>query len=174
VKDPVFKLIYSRRSIRAFHPDDIPDDTIAQIISAGIWAPTGGNVQPWHFYLVRSQLAKEQLAAAALHQNFISQAPVVIVVCADTDRARSGYKSRGVTLYCLQDTAAAIQNMLLAIHALDLGACWVGAFSEEQVSTLLSLPPYHRPVALVPIGRPAERPGNPGRRKLFEVFTEVD
>jgi len=174
VPDPIFELIQSRRSIRAFHPDEISDETIAKILTAGIWAPTGGNVQPWHFYLVRSQLGREQLADAALNQNFISQAPVVIVVCADIDRARRGYKQRGVNLYCLQDTAAAIQNMLLAVHALKLGACWVGAFSEEKVTALLALPPVHRPVALVPIGRPAEKPKPPDRRSLFQVFTEID
>jgi len=174
VSDPFFELIQSRRSIRAFHPDEVPEKLLTKILTAAIWAPTGGNVQPWHFYLVRSQLGREQLAAAALNQGFISQAPAVIVVCADLDLARRSYKQRGITLYCIQDTAAATQNMLLAAHALGLGACWVGAFAEDQVARLLALPPNHRPVALVAIGRPAERPAPPGRRRLLEVFTEVD
>ncbi|RLF23588.1 MAG: nitroreductase family protein, partial [Thermoprotei archaeon] len=106
---------------------------------------------------------------AALGQMWIAEAPVVVVVCANIPRTAWRYGERGRSLYCLQDTAAAIQNMLLAAHALGYGTCWVGAFDEEEVSRILGLPDHVRPVAIVPIGKPAESPIPPPRRPLDEV-----
>ena len=174
MKEEVFEAIKTRRSVRAYLPDDIPDKVIASILEAAIWAPTAGNAQPWYFYVLRDEYLKKKLAEAALSQVFIAQAPVVIVVCADLDRAQSAYAKRGVDLYCLQDSAAAVQNMLLCVHALGLGACWVGAFDETAASELLDLPRHHRPVAVVPIGRPGALTKNPGRRALHEVYSEID
>jgi nitroreductase len=168
------EILKSRRSIRAFTRDDIPDEAIAQILTAGTLAPSAGNLQPWFLYLVREETLKARLVQAALGQQFIADAPVVIVVCIDLERARAGYKARGESLYCLQDSAAAIQNMLLCVHAMGLGACWVGAFDEVEVRAALTLPARHRPVAIIPIGKPAAHPRPPGRRPLDEVYTEVD
>ncbi|HDO41379.1 MAG TPA: nitroreductase family protein, partial [Candidatus Bathyarchaeota archaeon] len=99
----------------------------------------------------------------------IEEAPVVIVVCADESRSSWAYGSRGASLYCIQDTAAATENMLLAACALGLGACWVGAFREDEVKRILKVPGGLRPVAIVPIGYPAERPNPPPKRPLEEV-----
>ncbi|NIP67456.1 nitroreductase family protein, partial [Candidatus Bathyarchaeota archaeon] len=101
---------------------------------------------------------KRSLSQAALNQTFIEEAPVVIVVCVDKDRSGWRYGRRGTDLYCLQDTAAATQNLLLAAHALGFGACWVGAFREEKVKEILKTPDRVRPVAIVPVGHPAEKP----------------
>ena len=174
MSDEVLDIIKSRRSIRGFMPDDIPDQVLARIVTAGLWAPTAGNAQPWYFYAVRDSYLKKKLVESALQQTFLAQAPVVLVVCADLERARAAYGKRGETLYCIQDTAAATQNILLAAHSLGLGACWVGAFLEELVSALLDLPSFHRPVALVAMGRASQPPGRPGRRPLDEVFSEID
>lgn len=163
-----------RRSVRSYLPQDIPDATIARIITAGTLAPTAGNMQAWYFYVVREEYLRRKLAEAALSQNFIAQAPVVIVVCADLERARAAYKDRGVELYCIQDAAVAAQNMLLTVTAMNLGACWVGAFDEAAVADLLDLPGHHRPVTLMPIGVPAHLPADPGRRSLYEVYSEID
>jgi len=170
----VFEAIKTRRSVRAFVQEEIPEAQVARIVTAGLQAPTAGNVQPWFFYVIRDGYLRKKLAESALQQSFIAQAPVVIIVCADLERARAGYGRRGEQLYCIQDTAAATQNMLLAAHALGLGACWVGAFSEELVADLLDLPSFHRPVAVVPVGRPAHRPRDPGRRPLDAVYAEID
>jgi len=168
------KTIHQRRSCRRFQEQALPEKVVAAILSAGTWAPTAGNVQPWFFYVVRDGYLKEKLSQSALGQGFIAEAPVVVVVCADTQRARATYKQRGVDLYCLQDTAAACQNMLLAAHALGVGSCWVGAFDERSVSQLLGVLPAHRPVAILCFGKPAEVPRNPGRRALEDVVIEVD
>ncbi len=80
----------------------------------------------------------------------------------------SPYGRRGRELYCLQDTAAAVQNVLLAAHEMGLGTCWVGAFDDEAVARALGLKRGERPVALIPIGVPAEK-GSSSRRPLEEV-----
>ena len=106
---------------------------------------------------------------AALDQKFIEEAPVVIVVCANETRSSRRYGSRGVALYCLQDTAAAIQNMLLTACALDLGTCWVGAFREEDARRILNIPEGVRPVALIPVGHPRVSREARNKRTLSEI-----
>ncbi|MCK4483131.1 nitroreductase family protein, partial [Candidatus Bathyarchaeota archaeon] len=103
-----------------------------KLVDSARWAPSAGNTQPWRFIIVRKPEIKRKLAAAALGQSFVEEAPVVIVVCADEDRSSMGYGVRGKTLYCIQDTAAAIQNIHLAAYSLGLGTCWIGAFREEE------------------------------------------
>jgi len=174
VIEEVYEAIKTRRSVRNFLPDDIPDKVIASLLEAAVWAPTAGNAQPWYFYVLRDEYLKKKLTEAALSQEFIAQAPVVIIACADLDRAQASYAKRGVDLYCLQDTAAAVQNILLCAHAMGLGACWVGAFDETAAADLLDLPRHHRPVAVIPIGRPGGITRNPGRRPLHEVYSEID
>jgi nitroreductase len=74
-----------------------------------------------------------------------------------------------MNLYCLQDTAAATQNILLAACALGLGACWIGAFHEEEVQKVLNTPRGVRPVAIVPVGHPPEKPEAPPKRSIGEI-----
>ena len=165
----VFEAIEKRRSIRAFKNMDVPEETVEKLIEAARWAPSAGNIQPWEFIIIRNKEIKHRLAAAALNQTFIEDAPVVIVVCANELRSSYGYGTRGATLYCIQDTAAATQNILLTATALGLGACWVGAFNEEQVRKVLNIPNGIRPVAIIPIGHPAEKPAPRPRRPLNEI-----
>ena len=173
----VFECIKGRRSIRAFKPDPVNEEDLKKILDAAIHAPSAGNLQSWEFIVVRDKERKRQLARAALNQTFIVEAPVVIVVCANLERSGRGYGERGRTLYCIQDTAAAIQNMLLAAYALGYGACWVGAFREDEAKKILKLPRDIRPVAIIPIGRPAESPAPRPRMPLekvvhYEIFGE--
>jgi len=166
----VFDAIRNRRSVRAFTTEPVSDAEVEKLIDAARWAPSAGNIQPWEFIVVRGPEIKSGLCKAAGNQNFVEEAPVVIVVCANALRSGQGYGSRGVNLYCLQDTAAATQNMLLAAHALGLAACWVGAFREEEAREVLNLPTGVRPVAIIPIGHPAHRPTARSRRSLNEII----
>ncbi len=165
----VFEAITGRRSIRAFKATDVPSETIEKLIDAARWAPSAGNIQPWEFIIVRKPEIKRKLARAALGQSFIEEAPVVIVVCADEERSARGYGVRGRTLYCIQDAAAAIQNIHLAAYALGLGTCWVGAFREEEAREALKVPEGIRPVAIIPVGYPAETPSPRSRRPLKQI-----
>ncbi|MFQ5452911.1 MAG: nitroreductase family protein [Candidatus Zixiibacteriota bacterium] len=150
----LFEAIKNRRSIRSFTNVSVPDKDIEKILNAAIMAPSAGNRQPWNFIVIKDDATKKALAVAALSQNFIIESPVVIAVCANI-RNQERYGQRGMELYRLQDTAAAIQNMLLSIHALGYGAVWVGAFSERKVCEILSIPDNIKIVALIPIGKPS-------------------
>jgi len=167
--------IERRRSVRRFSSTPVPQSDIERILEAAIHAPSAGNRQPWHFIVVRNPGLREALATAAGGQDFVAAAPVVIVVCAEPERSAARYGVRGRALYCLQDTAAATEHMLLAATALGLGSCWVGAFDEAAAARALSLPAALRPIAMVPIGHPVaggERAGS--RRSPGEVTSWLD
>jgi len=165
----LFEAVKLRRSVRAFTGEEVSNEAVEKLLEAARWAPSAGNIQPWIFVVVRKPEIKRKLAEAALNQHFIEEAPVVIVVCADENKSGRGYGSRGVNLYCIQDTAAATENMLLSACALGLGACWVGAFREDKVKAILNTPRGVRPVAIVPIGHPAEKPYPRYKRPLKEI-----
>ena len=165
----VSETITGRRRLRVFQRRVVSDKQIRTLIDATRTTPSAGNIQPGEFITVRDQQNKRQLSAAALNQAFIEEAPLVIVVCANEARSGEGYGSRGVNLYCIQDTAAATQNILLAAHALGLGTCWVGAFQEEMVRKALNTPTHVRPVAIIPVGYPAEKPALRRRRATSEI-----
>ncbi len=145
--------ILARRSIRKFLPDVIPERDLTEILEAGFAAPSAGNRQPWRVVVVRDRSCKEQLASCAGGQNFMAEAPFVLVVCAVPEESAERYAERGESLYVLQDTAALTTTILLAAHYLGYGACWIGAFNEEGVSKTLKIPKNMRPVAMVPIGK---------------------
>ena len=160
--------IKARRSIRRFEDKPVDDDIINKILELGQLAPSAGNLQPRDFVVIKNHETKEKLAAAALNQRFVSEAPVVIAVCANLQRT-AHYGSRGRDLYCIQDSAAAIENMLLAMVDLGLSCCWVGAFDEHAVSKILNLPSHARPVALLPIGYSEVKKGPAKRMPLDEL-----
>ena len=163
-------IIKDRRSIRSFLPKEISEEEVELLVEAACLAPSAGNLQPWEFIVVRNPFIKTKLVDAALGQFFISQAPVVFIVCAVPRRSGSRYGSRGMNLYCYQDTAAAIQNLILTAKANGLGSCWVGAFNEKKVADALELPNDVRPIAIIPVGYPAERPKQRPRRPVYKVF----
>ncbi len=168
------RIIKTRRSVRSFKKDPIPKDVIETLLEAGRWAPSAGNIQPWEFFVVGNPELKEKLGRAALGQMFLAQAPVVIVVCAVPLQSALRYRHRGEKLYCIQDTAAAVQNILLAATALGLASCWVGAFDEEAVRRVLGLEPSLLPVALLPIGHGEKTPAPPPRRPLKDIVHYLD
>ncbi len=148
-----WQVIDKRKSIRSFNPaKEVSDEQIKRIIQAGKRAPSAGGIYPVEFIIVKEQEKKEALADAAGRQNFIIEAPVVIVVAVETAKTASVYGERGRKLYSIQDGAAAIENMFLAIIALGLSSCWVGAFAEKEVKTILRLSGGIRPQAILPIG----------------------
>ena len=164
------RTVFERRfSCRSFGPTTLDSQTIEALLEAARWAPNGGNLQPWRFAVVLDSRRRRALAGAAYGQHFLTQAPVVITVCAVPDESASKYGARGRELYCLQDTAAAAENILLAATERELGSCWVGAFDEAAVARVLELPEGWRPVALIALGSPAETEPQRSRRPLSEI-----
>jgi nitroreductase len=158
----IFKTIKERRSIRDFQKKKIPGELVEKLMEALIWAPSAGNLQSRKFYFIKDERIKKMIAAAALKQNFIAEAPLVIVGCTDS-RISYKYGERGVNLYSIQDVALSIMGMMLVAHENGLGSTWVGAFREEEIFRVLNLPRHLRPVAVVPVGYPSKIPHPPPR-----------
>ncbi len=151
------EVIRRRRSIRRYRDEPLDVKEIYRLLDEANLSPSAGNLQSRDFIIVDDEELKEKLAYAALNQSFVAEAPIVVVVCANLKRV-APYGRRGRELYCIQDSAAAIDHLLLLVEDRGLGACWVGAFDENMVSRVLGLPSYIRPVALIPIGYPDEKP----------------
>ncbi len=161
--------INQRRSIRTYKKKPLPKGTVEALLESAHLAPSAGNIQPWAFIIADKAETKKALSHAAYEQKALTEAPVVIVVCANEEAAAERYGERGRNLYCIQDTAAAIQNILLTACSLGLGSCWIGAFKEAEISTMINAPKGMRPVALIPVGYPNESPAARGRLPISEI-----
>ncbi len=168
----VFDAMREAHAVRQFTTDPLPEPTLTRLLEAACWAPSAGNLQPWYFYVVQNADLKRRLAAACFDQHQVLEAPSVVVVMADPARSNERYGERGAQLYCLQDTAAATQNLLLAATGLGIASCWVGAFDERQVQELLEAPPRLRAVAIICLGYSNEADEEPKERlRVADVTT---
>jgi nitroreductase len=163
------KVLRKRWMVRSFKPTPIPDEKIQKILRNAIRAPSAGHLQPWDFVIVKNADAKKRLARAALNQNFIEEAPVVIIACANTRRSATRYGERGIRFYSLIDTAFASLIILLTAVNEGIGASFVGAFHDEAVSKILGLPDHVRPVGIINLGYPREKPAKLNRIPLEEL-----
>jgi nitroreductase len=149
----VFALMAERRSVKRFAPRPVEMDKVLQIIQAGALAPSAGNMQNWNFLIITDIDMIREMYNYTLNQESFLSAMVAIVVCGDVEQAHMLYGMRGKRLYTVQNCAAAIQNILLASQALDLGAIWIGAFDEDKVTTMLKIPSHiNRPQAIILLG----------------------
>lgn len=170
----VSEAIQKRRSIRSFDTSkQVSDEQIEKILEAGRLAPSAHNLQDWYFVAVKSPQLKEKLVEAAMGQEFVGEAGVVIVVCADLRLSDRHSTRHGEDFYLIQDTAIATSFMMLQTTELGLGTCWIGAFDEEEVKKVLNLEDHLRPVALLPVGYPAETPSPKPRRSLTEISRKI-
>jgi nitroreductase len=150
-EDPMDALqaLTTRRSVRVYRADPVPRDLIEQVLDAARHAATANNLQQWEFVVVTDRATRQRLTTATDHGQQIALAPVcVAVLCKDCT-------------YYLEDGATASQNLLVAAHAVGLGACWVAGDKKpyaEEVRELLGAPPGYRLVSLVTLGYAAERP----------------
>ncbi len=191
-----YDFVLSRRSVRHFRRKLISSEQISRILTAGIWAPSAHNAQPWRFYVLESVEAKRQLAeamGAAFRRDLekdgettetielvvsesierFSTAPILVLVCLSMDTLdvySDERRQQAEFVMGVQSVAAAVQNILLAAHAEGLGACWFCAplFCQAVVQETLMIPRDVYPQALVALGEPAESPVTPPRRPLAE------
>jgi len=152
--------INTRRSIRKYTDKPVPDETVEKILRAAMMAPSAGNQQPWHFIVVRDREILNEIPLVHPYSKMLAKAQVAIVVCGDMDLQ----KHEG---YWIQDCSAATENLLLAAHALGLGAVWLGVYPREDrvkgISGLMGLPENIKPLSLVSIGYPGEEKPHPDR-----------
>lgn len=159
--------IKTRRSVRNFKPDKIPDEILGKILESATWAPSSGNLQNWEFVIVKDSVLKESVSRNC-RQDFIKKAPVVIVVCSNRKKI-ANYGKRGEEFFGVQNTAAAVQNILLSAHSLGIGTCWIGAFDDSKLSEILAIPNHVQPVAVVPMGYPEGKPRQTQRMPAEDV-----
>lgn len=148
--------LLGRRSIRVYAPGEVSEAAVTRLLEAAMAAPSAMTKDPWRFVVVRNPQTLKALAGALPGGKMLPAATLALVVCGDMEAVFDRQVS-----YLLQDCAACTQNILLAAHALDLGACWVGVHPSEdsvrRVRELLALPTPLVPVSVVALGHPGER-----------------
>jgi len=181
--EAVYKAIYTRRDVRTFLPDAIPEDIVHRILTAAHHAPSVGFMQPWNFIIVSSDEVKEKLAWAAdkerqalaihyeeekqtkflgLKVQGLKEAPITICVTCDPTRGGSHVLGRNsIPETDALSTACAIQNMWLAATAEGLALGWVSFYKKNDVRDILNIPPHIDPIALLSIGYTENYPVKP-------------
>jgi nitroreductase len=165
----ILEIMRRRQSVRKYQATPVPDDVLARVLEAARVAPSGKNLQPWKFIIVRDPETKAKLAEASLNQRFIAEAPVVIVACGFPDNcyAKMGRYMKSWPV----DVAIALEHLILQAAEDGLGTCWIGAFEETEVKSILGVPKEAKVLALTPLGYPGERPGFRGRKSLDEIVS---
>lgn len=161
--------IAERRSVRSYTDRTLTRAEIEEILRAGISAPSACNMQSWHFYVVTGD---ERAKLSGVCADWIATAPVVIIVCTDKDaiEARFGERARK---FPVQDTALAMENMLLCATGMGLGGCIIGAYKQEECVQAFNIPESHHVVALLPIGEPTLEIPARERKPLSDVVTFI-
>jgi len=146
--------ILTRRSIRRYTEEPIPEEVVRQLLEAAMSAPSAGNQQPWQFVVINDRQILNEVPKFHPYASMLAQAKVAILVCGDL--SREYFKG-----YWIQDCSAATENILLAAHAKGLGAVWLGIYPREArvkaLQKLLNLPEHIIPLSLVSLGYPAEK-----------------
>lgn len=170
--------IQRRKSIRKFTDKPVSEEHLRKILDAGRLAPTGGNMQPWEFIIIKN---KDRIKAivettfvgadrtGSRKQTWIETAPLVIAVCANPTRTIAKYGEFGREVV-IMDVAAAIENMLLAATSLGLATCWVSGFHKDALAKVLETPEHIEPLAVLPLGYPAQSPTPRSKFSLEEII----
>jgi nitroreductase len=156
------KAIRNRRSIRKYRSNEVQEEDLQQILQAGRWAPSASNKQPWHFIVIRNKEMRKKLADIHDYGRFMRESPVVIVVLGDPAKHPR---------YHLADPHQAVQNMLLAAHALGLATCWAGVRDtdlEPQFREVLDVPESLRVICSIALGH-ADQERNSTRIPLEDI-----
>ncbi len=159
----ILNLLKSRRSVRIYKDLPVPKDLLLQILEAGRWAPSGANLQPWHFIIVTDQETRKRIGEVAkfffIKSSHVERAPVVLVL--GFDKRKGKYGRYDVTL--------AGGNMITMATSIGLGTCWIGAFDEERVKEILQIPEHIEVIGLITLGYPEEKPEPPPRLELEKI-----
>jgi nitroreductase len=159
----ILNLLKSRRSIRVYQDKPIPQELLLQILEAGRWAPTGANLQPWHFIVVTDTETRKRIGDVArfffIKSSHVEKAPAVLVLGFDTRKGKYGR----------YDVTLAGGNMMTMAASLGLGTCWIGAFDEPKVKEILEIPENVEVIGLITLGYPDEKAEPPPRVELEKI-----
>lgn len=161
-----FELIQTRYSVRAYKPDPVEDDKLAQLLESARLAPTAANRQPFQLIVIHTAGREAQLRHV-YHRSWFGQAPLLVCACALP--AQAWYRRTDGKNYSYVDVAIVMDHLTLAATELGLGTCWVAAFDVEAAREMLQLPAEVEPVAFTPIGYAADQPELKTRKPLSEL-----
>lgn len=151
-----YEAILSRRSIRKYTDEAVPEEMVTKLLRAAMSAPSASNQQPWYFIAITERVKLEKITEFHPYSSMLHQAPLAILVCGDLkSETHIGLD------YWVQDCSAATENMLLAAHSAGLGAVWLGIHPRkdrvDKIKELFGLPENIIPLSLVSIGFPGEQ-----------------
>ncbi|MGB9792196.1 MAG: nitroreductase family protein [Thermacetogeniaceae bacterium] len=165
----VCEAIIKRRSVRSFSDRTVEKELLIRLIEAAIWAPSGSNIQPWHFVVVTDEEQRSKIKAFA--PGLAGVPPALIVICTDMDLCERKGGRLGRDVLSLMDAAFAAQNINLLAVELGLGTCVVRSFNQSAIQGILKLPGYLVPQLLIAVGYPEKIPMAPGRRNIQDVIS---
>ncbi len=168
-----FDVVAKRKSVRAFAERAPEEEKLRMVLETATRAPSAGNLQAYEVFVVRQAQDRKALARAAFGQEFVAAAPVSLVFCACPGRAAPKYGQRGTKLYAVQDATIACTYAMLAVTALGMATVWVGAFHDDEVRRAIRGPEDLTPVAILPVGYPAETPESTSRRAFQDLVHEL-
>ncbi|MFH1714328.1 MAG: nitroreductase family protein [Candidatus Nealsonbacteria bacterium] len=163
----LFKAIKTRYSVRAYKKDLVPEDKLNRVLEAVRLAPSAHNSQDWKFVLVKDEAKRKALAKAANNQEFVGEAPIVVVAVSLNPDA---IMSCEVPRYAV-DLGIALEHLALSAVSEGLGTCWIGAFSQTEVKKILNIPDNFKVAALMPLGFPADSPKAKNRKEIKEIVS---
>lgn len=171
------EVLKKRRSIRKFKQKEIPGDKIREILRLAQLAPSAGNIQAYKVKIIKGEKDKRKLRDATftsqgLKQEWIFDAPAILVICADIRESEARFGERGRNFYAMQDATIFTSYVQLAITSTGLASCWLGNFHEEELREVLSIPKDLEIIALVPFGYPDAEAGTRERKKLEEILLD--
>lgn len=156
-REAVLENIANRKSVRAYTDEPVSDADIETLLRAAMAAPSAMNRQPWEFVVINNRDTLDALAGKLRHAKMLSQAPLAIVVCAETMMTnREGEQVENI--FWEHDASAATENLLLAAEAIGLGAVWTAASDpvrSAEVCSALGITGTVKPLCVIPIGHPA-------------------
>lgn len=165
-----FATVRSRHSIRQFQSDmPVEQEKLHAILETACAAPSAGDLQAYKIFLVNSEDKRQQLQACTHQQDFVAQAPVSLVFCADSACSAEKFGERGAQLYALQDATIAAAYAQLAAVAAGLASTWVGYFDEDKIRSLLKLGEGMAPIAILSLGYAAESAQPTSRRPIQDI-----
>ena len=168
-----YDAIKTRRSIRSFKDEAIPEDVLIRVLESARIAPSGHNRQLWKFYVVENEEKKQKVAEGCGGQTWIAKAPKVIVAVGwKFPYNRGGYMGE---MSFMMDVSIAFTHLILAARAEGLGTCWIGDYSNDKVKAALGLPDDEYVVAVTPIGYPDKGvfSENSKRKSLEDIIERV-
>jgi nitroreductase len=166
----VKEIILSRRSIRSYKPDPIPESDLKELLTCLQNAPSASNRQPWKFIIVDKPELKTKIAELCFKQMFIAEAPYILVGVGDSVDAWRG-KGTFVKNWEIVDVTIALDHFTLAAWEKGIGTCWIGAMDDKSIAELLGIKePWHI-IALMPFGYPKEISNPRGRKPLEQIIS---